>query len=503
MRKLPLVLLAILFFAISLPIHAQRSTDEPVPRFENTTCTYTLPRGVDATCGYLIVLADRSQPEGDLMELAVTILKSSSDHPESDPIVSLTGGPGGITVPYLSFQFRKNYFQFLEHRDFIMFDQRGVGFSRPTLDCTGLVQAEYRDAEAFRTADERLDAFIGRIINCKERLLRNGNDLSLYSSAINAEDLNDLRLALGYDDWNLFGVSYGTKIALTAMRDTPEGIRSVILDSVFPLEVNLYEDLAAHQWRSFDLLFTTCTADPACNETFPDLEETFYQTVERYNAEPQLIRGQHNQARFFFESYVDGDQMAGYIFNRLYVKDEIRTLPALIQLFSEDDEESLIQMAQSYLDSSAAISEGMHYSIRCGEEISFTDRQRALDNGQILPPALQAAHQRSIDRIFNICADWQVPAAAEIENQAVNSDIPALILSGEFDPITPPEWGQLAANDLSNAFFYVLPTVGHGVVRSDLCGLSLAKQFLDNPYSAPDGACIDEIEPIVFDIPQD
>src|SRR6185503_15624183 len=100
--------------------------------------------------------------------------------------------------------------------------------------------------------------------------LNKGVDPASATSAENAADVNDLRLALGYDQWNLYGVSYGTRLALTVVRDYPQSVRSVILDSVYPLQVNLYTDLPENFDRALKVLFETCAADADCSSTYPD-----------------------------------------------------------------------------------------------------------------------------------------------------------------------------------------------------------------------------------------
>ena len=111
-----------------------------------------------------------------------------------------------------------------------------------------------------------------------------------YSSAENAADLAALREALGYDQWNLYGISYGTRLALTVMRDNPIGIRSVILDSSYPLQADLFETSLSNTDRSFSLLFSDCESDPDCNTSFPELETMFYDLVTQLDTSPVIVK---------------------------------------------------------------------------------------------------------------------------------------------------------------------------------------------------------------------
>ena len=124
------------------------------------------------------------------------------------------------------------------------------------------------------------------ICSCHDRLVSEDINLAAYNSAESAADLNDLRLTLGYEEWNLVGISYGTRLALTAMRDYPEGIRCVILDSTYPLQVSLYAEMPANFDRALNVFFHGCTTDPACSEAYPELEIVFFQLVDQLNDSP-------------------------------------------------------------------------------------------------------------------------------------------------------------------------------------------------------------------------
>jgi len=482
-------------------LQAQEAQAEIVPRFEESSCNYSTPAGVDVTCGYIVVPEDHSNPEGETIRLALVILHSTSDTPAPDPIISLTGGPGGSTLEYLPFTFRQNYRAFLETRDFIMFDQRGVGLSEPSLNCPDLLERNYQDAARLRSAQEAAQDDTASILDCQQTLIDSGEDLTVYTTAQNAADVADIRLALGYEEWNLFGVSYGTKLALTTIRDFPEGIRSVMLDSVYPLQANLYTERAANQQRAFDLLFDSCAADSACAEAYPHLEKAFYDLINRLNDSPVPIETTHTDYGFRFNTYVTGEMIASTVFGDLYVKNIIPTIPAFIDRLVHGDESELSFLAQNFYDRSIGLTEGMYYSIQCGEELRFADEQDALTSAEELNPALRDAFSATTSSLFDLCGSWQAYPADRRENESVQSTITTLVLSGEFDPITPPSWGQLAADDLENSFFYTFPSVGHGAIRTDSCAQSIALQFIENPTLEPNADCISEIEPPPFELP--
>ena len=219
-------------------------TPEPVATFEEAPCPFELPpghvEGEAVECGYLIVPEDRADPDSRDIRLAVAIFRHPDGAPEPDPIIYLEGGPGGSPLEIRASNFDA-YFGplFAANRDIILFDQRGVGFSEPTLDCPAFTELYMDlldsnvDGEQL-TAQEILDRKVEAFMACAEDLSMVA-DLSAYNTVANAADVNDLRLALGYDQVNLYGSSYGTRLALGVMRDFPEGLRSVVLDAPLSL----------------------------------------------------------------------------------------------------------------------------------------------------------------------------------------------------------------------------------------------------------------------------
>ncbi|MCA9925859.1 MAG: alpha/beta fold hydrolase, partial [Anaerolineales bacterium] len=241
--------------AVPAPTDTPEPTNTPEPAyepvFETAACQFDEPEGHDVTCGYLIVPEDRSQPNKTI-RLHVAIFASESDNPAPDPVVYLEGGPGGDALEAMPFTFDDNFAPLLADRDVIIFDQRGTGYSEPSLACPESIEADLDIIDEVVPLEEEIDISLDAAAACYNRLVDEGVNLAAYNSLENAADVNDLRIALGYDEWNLYGISYGTKLAMTTMRDHPEGIRSVILDSPYPLSVSLTEDFPANAARAFD-----------------------------------------------------------------------------------------------------------------------------------------------------------------------------------------------------------------------------------------------------------
>lgn len=500
MQFIKAVLVVCLIITIGGFIPARAQTAAPI--FETAACQFEIPSGQDVECGYLTVPEDRSQPDGPTIRLHVAIFASRSANPSPDPVVYLSGGPGANALETVPLSFNTQFDAFLEDRDFIIVDQRGAGYSEPALDCPELIDLTYELLDEDPPLEEETTRTVDAFTECRERLVEEGANLSAYTSAENAADLADLRQALGYDEWNLYGISYGTRLALTIMRDHPEGIRSVILDSSYPLEISLYEELAANTDRAFNTLFEGCAADAACSEAFGDLSQAFYDLVDQLNAEPVTIPIMQPLSGEVYDMHTNGDILIDFLFQSLYATEVIPLLPKIIDNIASGDFSIFGRLMGAYLAEQEYLSTGMLYSVRCGEEVSF-DTPETLAGIADEYPRLSGYFMRNMwdQAVFTICDVWDVVEAEPIENEPVSSDIPTLVLAGEYDPITPPEWGQLVAANLSQSYYFQFPGVGHGASLSGECPLNVTLAFLDDPTSEPDASCISDMSGPAFALP--
>jgi len=267
------VFLGMIVFSLFFGVGTTRAqeTGKLVPRFEPTTCPDDLASLPDFRCGYLVVPEDHQQPLDKTIRLMVAIARSKATAPEPDPVVLLVGGPGGRAVGSKGTSLLESTIR--ERRDIVYLDQRGTGRSEPSLACPEL---DSMNSEAVTRRDEGLlQLYIENMRACRDRLTASGINLKAYTSAQNAADVDALRQALGYTQINLWGTSYGTRLGLTIIRDFPTGIRSAILDSVYPPAVDIYRDTPANADRVFRVLFDRCASDVLCNLLYPDLRETF------------------------------------------------------------------------------------------------------------------------------------------------------------------------------------------------------------------------------------
>lgn len=428
--------LLILALALLLLIPAPHiTTATPPTTYDPAPCYFDIPAAESADCGYITVPENRQDPSQGTIRLYFAHFKSHRADPPPDPIVYLIGGPGvsglyNIDIAYHHFKV------YLANRDVIVLDQRGMGYSEPALRCDLDESTNYYPA--FQA--------------CVEDYSAQGVDLSAYTTTENAADVEALRLALGYEQWNVVGVSYGARLALMVMHDHPDGLRSVIVDSVAPLaDVN-----TGNVWESTRLtLFEDCANDPACNAAYPNLAEVYAE------ANRQVAAAGKSSAGLVFHA----NSLRDFIYEQMWTTDGAWDVPRQIYAIA-DGQVDLI----TYPEDPYTVFLLMNRAMLCSDYGGRNNREcQALGMGDT--PAI-------------------------VGNTPLESDIPTLIVNGTYDARTPTVGAKASANGLSNANFYEFPYTSHGVVRSGgPCPQAMALAFLDDPTRAPDSSCMATLRP--------
>jgi pimeloyl-ACP methyl ester carboxylesterase len=477
------------------------------PRFEQAPCPFPLGPGMIAgktvRCGYLEVPADRTTPNGRTLRLAVTIFKSASHTPPPDPVVVLQGGPG---LPLLSIAAHMplsalfSSFAPGANRDLILLDQRGTGYSQQRLSCPALAAAGYRAIVQFRpldqkvTAAQRLSVLLRAERQCRARLVHAGIDLAAYTVAEDAADVRDLRLALGYRTWNLHATSYGTRVAMDAMRLDPAGIRSVVLDSALPLQRTAPFDILPQTAQAFATVFAACAADTPCAVAYPHVASVFEQVVARLNAHPVPMPILAVGARGLvptghqYPVPANGETLVETAFGLLQ-GGAASMLPEMIFDLQKGDT-TLFAQAYAATQSSLPFNAGTYLSVVCAEDAPYTSRQALTTAARRLPASLRSTFLPALLDALTECAAWQVSAVLPAEKAPVHSVIPTLLLAGQIDPLTAPANATLIAQGLPKSITLTFPHTGHGVTGTGPCPARIIAAFLDHPGTKPDTSCI-------------
>lgn len=493
-RQLAAALLGLVAASISA---AAVCAQEPPPRFEASECPF--PGGewlqrerID--CGYLIVPERRGLEGSPSLRIAVAVARSTSESPRPDPVVFLTGGPGASSLSGMRPRLAGGLWRELRaERDLVFLDARGTGYSDPEF-CPELSAALYQLSFEAMPETERQRRSRLAMSQCRDEMIASGVDLGAYHSAIAARDLADLRVALGYDQWNLYGASYGTRLALVTMRDAPQGIRSVILVAVIP--PNAAEQRLTNYDRAISHLFHACAADRECAAGYPDLERRFYAMLEDLERDPLDIAVPRSAVLPTGQVIFGGDAAAAAIWEALYRAYTIPLIPLLIQVFEARNRDALRALLDALAERGPSrLSRGLYLSVECYERAPYLTPEAMAADAERAPRL--APYGDLFRALLEDCDAWHEFRASPAELAAVASEIPTLILTGSFDPVTPPTWGRLAAETLPNSYYVEARTGGHGP-PNDACIRQITRDFLSAPHTPPDASCNDARAPVKF-----
>jgi pimeloyl-ACP methyl ester carboxylesterase len=415
----------------------------------------------DAYCGTYQVFENRDTRQGRTIDLKIVVLPALGNEPEPDPLFFLAGGPGQGAAQ-MARPLRDVFRRVQADRDIVLVDQRGTGKSRG-LECKS-------DDDSLAALNEPLETSMARLRKCLEGL---DADPRFYTTTIAMEDLNDVRQYLGYDKINIYGGSYGTRAALVYLRQHEPTVRSVIIDGVAPPDMRLPLFMARDGQRALDKLLADCEADEHCRSKYPRLAERLRKLVEALDAAPVRTRLTHPRTGMAEEVEVDGEFVVNVIFSALYNPLISSLLPELIDRAERRDFQGLLALATVGSGGDSNMSVGMQLSVVCAEDFPRITQDQIERESQktIFATHLLTARMKA-------CEFWPKGKVDPSFYEPVKSSVPTLVLSGELDPVTPPDWGESVLPHLPNAKHIVVPATGHGAIGTG-CGMRLVRAFID------------------------
>jgi len=509
MRARELLGKAALWAALALVIvdAARAATPNAVPRFEASECPKPQSEALaNARCGYLVVPEDRSKPTGRTLRLVVAIVPALAAKPAPDPVVYLVGGPGGIALGEAGMVIAAG---FNRDRDLVLMNQRGTFQTDPELTCPS-VDKFARELIGQRFYSAATEAtHLAATEACRRALGEKNVELSAYNSTESAADFADLRAALGFDAYNVLGVSYGTFLAQVLMRDHPEGIRSVVLDSVVPMTVSI-PGFWDNTRIGFQNLFRACVEEAACNAAHPELEKTFTDLVRKLEREPLAATVGDPATGAPVKVLIDGGALVDWLRNQSYSTPLLRSAPNLIDGFAKGRPDSIEAIARDRAGrapppaaGNPSVGYGLSFGVVCREwypaatqaEWEIAGRQAFPDYPATIQDQAVGTWAYSREDCPNV---WRVPAAPKAMHEPLASSIPTLLISGSFDAVTSDPWARAAATDLSKATIISLPGIGHFASPQSPCAQAVIASFLAEPDGPPDLSCVAGLSPPAF-----
>jgi pimeloyl-ACP methyl ester carboxylesterase len=438
--------LALALISLAGPVGAQQTTASLELQDCRISAGAGMP-GIAARCGTLVRPLDPDDASKGNIDLKVAVVAALSLEPASDPFVPIAGGPGQSSI-YFYAGWSAAFERIRLDRDIVLLDQRGTGGSAPMI-CDvdeDLVDGKYSAEQTMRLTEQCLEVL--------------PHDPRFFTTSVAVRDLEALRQALGYSQLNLYGISYGTRVAQHFARRYPASTRSIILDGVVPPQVPLGPDIATESQRAIDSVFARCAATPSCNERFPDIDDDFALLLGALAEEPVTVDLQHpvTAKREIIE--FSADHFAAAIRLLLYNPRTVALLPLLISDAANGDFAPLAAQFHMVVESlSESLNIGMHNAVMCTEDAPFIDwdgvDRKAINASYMGPVQLEAIHA--------MCTVWPAGVLDDNLREALATDKPVLLLSGSADPITPPYFAELAAVDLRNSWQIVGEDQGHGL----------------------------------------
>ena len=424
---------------------------------------------------------------GKKIELAFTVINGRQK--KNNPTIFIQGGPGGSSINGIS---RWLNHPLRENGDIILIDLRGTGFSKPNL-CPDLgkdiLKILAKNQDVNKDESEKVEA----ILSCRDYLLEEGIDINSYNSISIAKDLHALKNALKIDIWNTYGVSYGTYTTQIYASLFSEDIDKVILDSPISNIEDYFDLNTSNYLSSLNFLFQECQNNPECNTNYPNLEDVYYETIQKLAEEPITVEVENGIIPAGKFTYNEEDFKIA-IQQSLYQKKLVEILPALIYQFNQGNEDALSNLVAAF-SGALGLDYGTYYCTTCYEAInknSLIEYQEDSKKEKRLKGGLSFYKSD-----YDVCNKWNLKSNSVLDSISLNKGIekPLLLFSGGFDPITPAINAKFIYENSKNSIHINFPYQGHGTSFSKI-GKKILNDFISNNTVASKDYSLSE--PITF-----
>ena len=430
-------------------------------------------------CGKFEVFEDREQRTGRKITINIVVYPATGPEKDPDPIFYIPGGPGSSATedaPYVALDLAK----LRPRRDLVFVDQRGTGGSN-------LLYCELFDPKNISSYLEHWNP--PAAVNACRAELEKKADLKLYVTSIAMDDLDDVRKALGYGKINLSGGSYGTRAVMAYVKQHPSSVRSVLLHGVSTFDQFMPRDFPQHTQRALDGVLDECLANAECRTAFPEVrknERTVLATLKKGPVEVDVTVDEKP-----LKVKLSRDLAAEAIRYMLYSSGAASRIPLILDAASKGNFKPLAEAAILYRRLIVATgATGLYLSITCAEDLPFVKPNEGLDADDTFLGSYRLRQQREA------CAGWPRSEIRKDYAKLVRSDVPALIYSGQWDPVTPPEYGDRVSKNLPNSLHIVVPGGGHGFggLEGLECLDSLTARFIEaGTAKGLDSSCVKSI----------
>jgi pimeloyl-ACP methyl ester carboxylesterase len=430
-------------------------------------------------CGYVSVLENPDEPSGPMIDIHYVVIPAIKPTNPAEAFLAISGGPGQSAIDDAA-AFVSTFKKVRETRDILLIDQRGTGRSN-------LLACPEDKSLLPLTIDDRSIDYLKETQKCLSEL--DGN-VAMYDSTTAISDFEAVRNFLGYEKLHIYGISYGSRMAQLYMRYYSGAIKTVTLDGVVPMQQSVLAIGLAID-RGLNLVFDQCKEDNFCNKEFPDLETTFHDLTRQITAAPLRAPIYHPSTGASESFLLTRDKLFGIIRLSMYSPSTRSILPLAITETANGNYKPLLGLFSLMMDG-IDLAAGMHNSVVCSEDIH-----------RVTPEMLVRIKQSYIattmyEAMSDACSVWPSNKVDEKFSSPISSNIPTLLLSGYFDPATPPDWGAMAMTKMTNAKHFIAPYSSHGVAYQT-CGNDLVAKLIEvGDVNGLDDSCLNEQGPIGF-----
>jgi pimeloyl-ACP methyl ester carboxylesterase len=407
------------------------------------------------------------------------------------PLYLLQGGPGGDTIDTFAFLVSKLDSVLPNDRDIYFYEQRGTTDTQPSLDCPEVHQLGITLLPEDISYAEGIDKYLVAYEQCITRLQQKGVNLSMFNSRQNALDLIYIAEQFGHDQIDLYGVSYGSLLAQHVTRLKPELVRSLVIDGIVPPNESVDARVYESRHNALEAVLSDCENDTTCASAYPNIRQTYADVMADYKANPQMWElTDPEDATVTHTARVDDYGLRGWLFSLMYDDQLVRYVPYMLTDLANNRTDN-VKFFLSFNVFSDSIAEMMYMSTQCSEEVAVPIDDYVIPANNLLPLAEGELEndQRYRQVLCNLSNVTPLDASF---NREFRTDVPTLIVSGRYDPITPAIFGDIVAGSVPQATHIVIPNGAHGAMLSNACAADIAKAFWANPTQTLDTSCVAE-----------
>jgi pimeloyl-ACP methyl ester carboxylesterase len=458
----------LLLLLLLLPPVVSGTQQDNVPRIESSDCIYQADSAHKTHCGYLVVPENRHHPQSKVIKLPYIYVESNNPAKKPDPVLYTGGGPGVSSLHPVTSISRRSL---LRDRDYIAFEQRGTHFAMPNLECEGAGQAVQQAYLGHRSIE---DAVLESVRQCREKLIRQGIDLSAYNTDESAADIEDLRRLLKIDSLNLMGISYSGGLMMAVLQKYPQHIRSLVLDSPLPEFVNIDEQELAN----FNEALTA-----VLDSTDSSLLGRFHSYFDGLGGKVFAISYQLKDGKAVTLDY-GRNELLSIIHDKMEDYDGIKELPQIIGDLISGQQERYIKAYFDGVFSGNGATSGMRLSVYCSDKMAFEDLA-IIQQQEIVMPWLAGFHVNDVYRA--VCDSWQVKPIDAVTKKPFYSNVPVLLGAGGLDDACRPLYNDMIHHYFPSSQRLLFTKRLHGPLLNSFEGDVYIGNFLANPFERVSG----------------